>query len=124
VIVVRQTPGKGRGVFAATRIAEGCVIEEAPVVVVPNHELPHLDQIALQDYYFLWGPDHEHAAIALGVCSLCNHAAIPNCDYIRRYDAETIWLVALRDIAEGEELTINYNGSEGSERPLWFEIKP
>jgi uncharacterized protein len=124
MIAVRQTTEKGRGVFATRRIAAGRLIEEAPVVVIPNDELPYLDRIALQDYYFLWGPDDRAGAIAFGLCSICNHSVEPNCEQIRRYDTQTMCLVALRDIDEGEELTINYNGSQEDDRPLWFDVRP
>ena len=122
MIAVRHTPGKGRGVFATQKIIAGRLIEEAPVVVMPSHEIQHLDRIALQDYYFLWGPEQRAAAIALGACSICNHSFEPNCDYIRRYDTESICLVALRDIEPGEELTINYNGTGIGDRALWFDV--
>ena len=122
MIAVRSIPGKGRGVFATQTIVAGRLIEEAPVVVMPSHEVQYLDKIALQDYYFLWGTEQRAAAIALGVCSICNHSFEPNCEYIRRYDTESICLVARRDIKAGEELTINYNGSGIGDRPLWFVV--
>jgi SET domain-containing protein len=124
VITVRQSPGKGRGVFATERIPAGRLIEEAPVIAIPNREIGHLDQIALQDYYFLWGPEQQDAAVALGVCTLCNHSFEPNCQFIRRPEVETICFVALRDIAPDEEVTINYNGKPDADRPLWFEVLP
>jgi SET domain-containing protein len=124
VITVRPSPGKGRGVFATQRIPAGRLIEEAPVIAVPNREIAYLDNITLQDYYFLWGPDQQDAAVALGACSLCNHSFDPNCQYIRRPEVETICFVALRDIEPGEEVTINYNGDPGADRPLWFDVLP
>ena len=50
-----------RGVFAAAPIAVGAVIEQAPVVIVPQKERPLLDQTILHDYYFQWsdGPEGE-----------------------------------------------------------------
>jgi len=35
-----------------------------------------------------------------------NHSCDPNCDVERSHD--TLWIVALRDIKEGEELSYNY----------------
>ena len=46
------------------------------------------------------------AAIALGLTSLLNHSYAPNCTFIRHIDALMIELVALRDIAPGEERRI------------------
>jgi len=54
------------------------------------------------------------SAIALGYTSLLNHAHAPNCEFIRHIDDLAIDLVALRDIAAGEELTIDY------QMTLWF----
>ena len=54
------------------------------------------------------------SAIALGYTSLLNHSYMPNCEFIRHIDDLAIDLVALRDIAAGEELTIDY------QMTLWF----
>ncbi len=60
-------------------------------------------------------------ALALGYGSLYNHSYEPNA----RYEASrrrTKIFVALRKIATGEEITINYNGEPGDRSPVWFEI--
>ena len=122
MIVVDVSPGKGRGVFAARAIAAGALIEEAPVIVVPTHEIEHLERTTLSDYYFLWGPDDTSGAILLGVCSLCNHSYEPNAVFETRLDEATIRFVALRDIAAGEEITTNYNGNPTCRAPVWFDV--
>ena len=124
MIAVRSSTGKGRGVFATEPIAAGRLIEEAPVIAMPAVEIEHLEKIALQDYYFQWGPDQGDAALALGLCTLSNHSFDANCRFIARHDSGTMSFVALRDIEAGEEVTINYNGHPASERQLWFEVLP
>ena len=124
MIVVRSSPGKGRGIFATRRIAAGSVIEEAPVISMPAGEIEHLEKIALQDYYFLWGPEMEEAALPLGLCTLCNHSFDANARFVAHHDRRMMGFVALRDIEAGEEVTINYNGHPASQRHLWFEVLP
>ena len=63
MIRVGDSDGKGRGIFALRKIAGGETIEEAPVVVVPENEVPHLDATVLGDYYFVWGDDEKQAAL-------------------------------------------------------------
>lgn len=124
MIVVGNSPGKGRGVFASRRIESGEVIEEAPVIVVPASQIEHLDRTVLGDYYFLWGEEQKDAALLLGLCSLCNHSYQPNASFTLQPDANTIRFVALRNIEPGEEITTNYNGDAQSQKPVWFDVRP
>jgi SET domain-containing protein len=60
-------------------------------------------------------------AVALGYGSLYNHSYQPNA----RYDDEsgqTKVFRAIRDIAPGEEIVVNYNGEPGDETPVWFKL--
>jgi hypothetical protein len=121
MIRIGDSPGKGRGVFALRKIRAGETIEEAPVVIVSESEVAHLDATVLGDYYFLWGDDEKQAALLLGWCSLCNHSYTPNARFTLHPKRLTIEFVALRDIAEGEEVTTNYNGNPKSREPVWFD---
>ena len=124
MIRVGDSDGKGRGIFALRKIAGGETIEEAPVVMVPESEVPHLDATVLGDYYFVWGDDEKQAALLLGRCSLCNHSYAPNARFITHPARQTIGFVALRDIAAGEEITTNYNGEPGDGKAVWFATLP
>ena len=114
----------GRGVFATRPIRAGELIEEAPVVVMPPDEIADLKKTVMTEYCFLWGEDEHAAAVMLSVCSLCNHSYLPNATFDRRFAAGTIAFLALRDIAAGEEITINYNGDPASRGRLWFRVRP
>ena len=60
-------------------------------------------------------------AVALGYGSLYNHSYQPNA----RYDDEsgqTKVFTAIRDIAPGEEIMVNYNGEPEDETPVGFKI--
>ena len=114
---------RGRGVVAEADIPAGTLIERSPVLVIPPGDRAAVDQGIVFTYVFMWEHDtteedlyrHEgRAAIALGYTSLLNHSYTPNCDFVRHIDELVIDLVAHRDIAAGEELTIDY------QMTLWF----
>jgi SET domain-containing protein len=39
------------------------------------------------------------------------------------FDDNTMQIKTVRDIAAGEELTINYNGDWDNEEDVWFAVK-
>ena len=123
MIRVGVSAGKGRGIFAESRIACGAVIEEAPVIVVPAGEVQHVDNTVLGDYYFDWGEDQKSAAFLLGLCALCNHSYSPNAKFLRKMDAGCVRFTALRDIEANEEITVNYNEDPGDDSPVWFAVQ-
>jgi uncharacterized protein len=119
-IVVKQVRGKGRGVFARRAIPEGEVIETCPVLVVPTVEVRSgTAWTRLGEYCFEWG--RGTVALALGFGSLYNHSYEPNARY-EDIGGRTKLFVALRDIAAGEEITVNYNGEPKDRSPVWFDV--
>jgi uncharacterized protein len=115
-IEVRRIRGKGRGVFARVAIAEQEIIETVPVLVVPEEDM---ESTALAGYCFVWGPGT--VALPLGYGALYNHSFEPNAEYVDRAP-RTKTFRALRDIAPGEEITINYNGTARDDSPVGFEV--
>ena len=120
-MVARGAPG--RGVVAERAIAAGEIVERAPVLIIPEADRAAIDPTNIGNYIFMWEHDtvaqdlysrKGRAAVVLGFTSLLNHSDAPNCDFIRYIDALAIDLVALRDIAACEELTIDYGLT------LWF----
>lgn len=127
MLEVRSSPRDGRGLFATEPIATETLLMEAPILLVPDHQRPALQDTVVDDYVYEWD-DTGTAALVLGVSSMCNHDDDPNA---------FLWLVpggaagpvaqlfALRDIAEDEEITVSYRADEGSQDdPLWFEVRP
>lgn len=118
---------KGRGVFADRAYSAGEVVEECPVLLFKKpYEVLHKE---LKNYVFHW-PVPEGAAakqaLALGYGSLYNHANPSNMRYETDVEALVLRVVTVRDVAPGEELTINYNadgGEPASEDEWWFEEK-
>lgn len=116
-IVYVTIPGKGRGVIAKMAIAAGELIERSPVLPIGTVES---ECPGLNDYSFAWGEDvpgfqaGKECAVGLGYLSLYNHSDTSNVSLTRHYEENEMSIRALRDIAAGEELTINYDV------PLWF----
>jgi SET domain-containing protein len=118
-IELKRVKGKGRGVFARRLIRKGEVVERVPVLVLPIEEVKNATAWnGLAAYCFMWGEDT--VALALGYGSLYNHSYQPNARYedVKR----TKVFLALRDIAAGEEITVNYNGEPRDRSPVEFEV--
>lgn len=116
MIEVRETLGKGRGVFARTFIPEGTVIERVPVLIVTWDDIADSE---LSDYAFVHSK--KKVAIALGYGSLYNHSYQPNA----RYDdigRKAKVFSAIRDIQPGDEITVNYNGDPHVKSKLDFDV--
>ena len=120
-LYIQQSDGKGKGIFTKEAIVAGTVIEIAPVILLPEQDSALIDKTHLYNYYFLWGEEHKNYAICLGYGSLYNHSYEPNCIYETYYEDEVIHFIALRDIAVGEELMINYNHDPTDQKPVWFD---
>ena len=95
-----------QGLFAAQNIAQGTRIiayigekiarpESARRLAAGNAYIFHLNY-----RYAIDGETFENTARYI------NHSCDPNCEVEKTHD--TLWIVALRDIKEGEELSYNY----------------
>lgn len=113
----------GRGVFTAEDIARDTVIEISPVIVMTGAERKLLDQTLLHDYIFEWGRDKRECCMALGYVPLYNHSYRSNCEYEMDFAQQLIKVKAVRRIAAGEEVFINYNGDWNDAKPVWFDIR-
>lgn len=116
-----NSSAKGRGVFARAGFRAGELIERVPVIAVPRAQLEFLEKTELSYYSFSWGPEWNDGAIAAGFGGLYNHSYEPNAHFIKLIDDGVIDFVAIRAIARGEEITVNYNGSPEDKTPIWFD---
>jgi SET domain-containing protein len=121
-LTIVDTPKMGRGVFSSEKIKAGTIIEISPVIVMNAEERVLLDQTSLHDYIFMWGAELNQCCMALGYVSVYNHSPLSNCEYEMDFAAASITIKAMRDIAAGEELFINYNGNWNDPSPVWFEL--
>lgn len=122
-LYIDKSPGKGRGVFTKERIPAGTRIEISPVLVLSYDDTERADKTRLHNYLFLWGKRETKSCVALGFCSVYNHAYEPNCEYEMDFTEETMSIITRRAIKKGEELFINYNGDVEDDSPVWFDVK-
>ena len=120
-LYIKNTEGKGRGVFTTEKIKKGTIVEEAPVIVMSHDDKVLVDQTLLHDYIFDWGNDKDKCCVALGFVSIYNHSYSSNCEYFMDFEEDTIQIKTVREIQAGEELTINYNGDWNDKKQVWFE---
>ena len=120
---VVRVAGKGRGVRAGRTIARGEVIDSAPVVILSAQEWELVEQTVLGQFAFRWDDAKGTVAIALGQGSFLNHSYAPNVASDKDVRGRRIVFSAVREIASGEELTINYNGDLDSGEPVGFEVR-
>ena len=116
-IVVHESAGRGRGVFATRGFAPGETIEACPVIALSEADARTLDRTGLFDYYFGWGNEGKAAAIALGYGSFYNHSDEANAMHRKCVAEGTLLIVAAKPIAAGEEIFISYQPGP------WFEVR-
>lgn len=120
-LFIKATEQKGRGVFTRERIPAGTIVEVAPVIVMEGADRAHLDKTLLHDYIFEWGKAKDKCCMALGYIPMYNHSYTSNCEYFMDFEDDTIFVKTVRPIANGEELTINYNGDWDDGTKVWFD---
>lgn len=111
---IAEFDGKGRGLLAAAPIAAGVLLDVAPVIPMTPADASAPGTV-LYDYPFRWDDPPYVEAIALGAISMANHSADANARFETDIPLRVVRLFAARDIAAGEEITIDYA------IPLWFE---
>lgn len=122
-LYIAASEGRGRGVFTSETIEAGSILEIAPVIVMSAEERLLLDQTLLHDYIFEWGEEKDRCAMALGWIPVYNHSYSSNAEYYMDFEEEAMFIKAVREIAAGEEVTINYNGDWNNEQKVWFDVK-
>jgi SET domain-containing protein len=95
----------------------GTELERAPVIVVPKRDLlqrPHPGTVF--DRYLLYWSDEPGRELAMvgGLVMFYNHSARPNIEMHDGPEPESISVIALRDVAAGDELVYDYDVE------LWF----
>jgi hypothetical protein len=98
-----------------------------PVLLIPRAQVFGPGEIAQRSariswYVFSWiGRKRAHVAMSLGYGSIYNHSDAPNAKYAME-PPDVMEFLALRDIAAGEEITIDYHGDEDANRDLGFSV--
>lgn len=117
-IVVRRSRIHGTGVYARKDVPKGARVIEYTGEKVTKKESDRRSRLPLENnadnpemgavYLFELNKRYDvDGYVDFNTARLINHSCDPNCesDIIRG----KIWIIALRDIKKGEELTYNYN---------------
>jgi SET domain-containing protein len=110
---VRGSAIQGRGVFALRHIPQDTWIVQYTGETITHEESDRrYDDDAMRRHHtFLFVLDDHHvidAAVGGSDARYINHSCEPNCEAVYEEDDGEIWIVAVRDIQPGEELTYDY----------------
>jgi hypothetical protein len=109
--VLRRSTIHGLGVYARTEIQKGTRLIEYAGEHISNAEADRRydDESMPQHHTFLFILNSRtciDAAVGGNVSRFINHSCDPNC--VAWIEGQHIWIDALRDIGEGEELSYDY----------------
>jgi len=105
-VVVQPSNIHGTGCFARKDIAAGAKIIEYVGEKITKAEAVRQCEL---DNEYIFDLDEEHdlnGNVPWNPARFINHSCEPNCE--AEEDEGRIWIIALRDIPAGEELTYNY----------------
>lgn len=106
LISFRRSRIHGRGGYARADIAAGTRLIEYVGEKITKAESLRLCE-ADNEYIFTLDDEHDlDGNVPWNPARFINHGCAPNCE--AEWDEERIWIVALRDIRAGDELTFNY----------------
>ncbi len=121
IIEIKNTKGKGRGVFALKNFEVGEIIERCPVLNFNSKERKILEKTYLNYYIYPWRSDRT-AVVVLGYGFIYNHSYTPNADWNQDFKKGLMVYTAIKPIKKGEEILINYNGDPDDKKEIdWFE---
>ena len=122
-IIVKNTPKKGRGVFALKDFKEGEIVESCPVINITPKERKALEKTIFNYYIYPWRSTRS-GSLALGYGSIYNHSFSPNTDWKQNFKTNSMVYRAIKQIKKGEEITVNYNGEPDDDNPIdWFDVE-
>lgn len=113
---VAKSPIHGLGCFAKKNLRSGEFIEEVSAIILDTTTKNNKDWVITR-YLFTWPCENndpicnEHGPtffVPTGNAMLYNHADNPNCYWIYDKAMKRLFMAALRDISENEELTWYY----------------
>jgi SET domain-containing protein len=109
-LLIRSSKIHAAGCFTTAPLPKGAYIVEYTGELITAVEADR--RYADSDHTLLFGlSDGETVIDGRGLAAFINHSCEPNCEP-DEIDGR-IWIVALRDIAAGEELTYDYNLYDG-----------
>lgn len=124
-IEVRRSPLHGWGVFALEDIPAEVTIETAPGIKIPQEIMNACYYIVMADgipaeelqldQYGLWWTEGR-ICIPQGWVGLYNHSEEPSAEFHHNYELDTVSIRSIREITEGEEITVHYGQNWWSQK--------
>lgn len=111
-LLIRKSGIHGCGCYTTVAIPEGTHIIEYTGTRLSKEEADEL-YADHPDTYLFWIGEGKYVIDGDNVAAFINHSCDPNCE-TDELD-QHIWVIALRDIAPGEELTYDYNLFDGDD---------
>ena len=110
---VRRSAIHGSGAFALRKIPRRTWIVQYTGEIITNEEADRRydDAAMAQHHTFLFVLDRDNcidAAVGGNESRYINHSCAPNCEALHAEGLREIWIVAMRTIEAGEELTYDY----------------
>lgn len=121
-LIVRSSDIHAAGVYTTAPIKKDTLVVEYTGPIVSRERADELYEG--RPYTYLFGLDDGRIIDGHGIAAFVNHCCDPNCE-TDEIDGK-IWIVALRDIEAGEELTYDYclfDGEEDDEAPCYCGAK-
>lgn len=115
-LIVRSSDIHAAGVYTTAPIIKDTQVVEYTGPIVTRERADELYEG--RPFTYLFGRDDGSIIDGHGLAAFINHCCDPSCE-TDEIDGK-IWIIALRDIAEGEELTYDYclyDGEEDDEAP-------
>jgi SET domain-containing protein len=121
VYVKKSVVADGNGVFAAKNIKKKQILEVCPAIFMPIKEFEMIKQTKL--FYYFYEYSNKEFAVVLGYGSVYNHSYKPNAQYKFNYIKRVMEVSSLVDLAQDEEIFINYNYYHDDMTPLesWYK---
>lgn len=114
-LVIKESAIHGQGCYAGEFIPSGAFIIEYVGELVPAEEAYRREQDSTRSGIYTFWTGDEWAIDGYredNTARFINHSCAPNCDY--RIEGQRVLIYAARDIAAGDELSIDYSyGADG-----------
>jgi len=107
LVILKSSPIHGKGGFARMDIPAGArVIEYVGEFISKRESLARCERG--EEYIFAIDEEHDlDGNVDWNPARFLNHSCEPNCEAL--FVDGRIWIVAIRDVRAGEELTFNYS---------------
>ncbi len=109
-LIIRSSAIHAAGCYTTTRIRKGAYVVEYTGPRL-SKDLADIRYEALPMTYLFGLGDGTTVIDGHGTAMFLNHSCEPNCE--TEEEADRVWIMALRDIAAGEELTYDYHLYDG-----------